>query len=275
MNNTFDINRFGLLIRKQWLEYGKLYLISLGIISGILISAYGSIYWQITHQQDNNSLNFLLQLNIRWQFVSQLGILFLSLAANHYFSPLSQKPKAILELTLPASSLEKFLVGILFSTILALLSYLIIFYLVDLAFVSKLRAEFPKALSTIDVKGSAPLPNVKVPEYFFIRLHRLSAFKFTPFAGVFCLSTLFLLGSLYFKKFQYIKTAITTLVFCGLWLSYVINLQEFMFVNKIEIENNQFSASRNFVAWGILVFLLLFTTISYVIAYIRFKEKEV
>ncbi len=274
MNNTFDINRLGLLIRKHWLEYGKLYLIVLGIVAGILGAIYGYIYWDIIAiGADFGNLN--LQLGFRWPLFAVFGILFLTLAANHYFAPLGQKPKAILELTLPASSLEKFLVGILFSSVLALLSYLLIFYLVDFAFVSKLRSQFPKAITHNYVENPERILIEQVPQYFFARITKIPSIQLSPFAGSMLLSSLFLLGSLFFKKFQYIKTVITTLVFGGVWLTFVINSQEFIFNNKISTSSYNQHVSQNVLGWGFSVFLLVLTIIFYTIAYIRFKEKEV
>lgn len=275
MNNTFNINRFGLLIRKQWLEYGKLYLIALGILVGILLAIYSYMYWQAAYIETGGRQDFALQLNFRWLLFGLFGILFITLAANHYFAPLSQKPKAILELTLPASSLEKFLAGILFSTILALICYLLIFYLVDLAFVTKLRSEFPLATSTIYAKGLPPLENHKVPTYFFDRLTSLPPIQLTPIAGSILISSIFLIGSLFFEKFQFIKSVITILISGTLWLMLVINFQEFIFKNTIAINNHYYIESRDFVGWSLNIFLILLATIIYIIAYIRFKEKEV
>lgn len=273
MNNTFDIKRFGLLIKKQWLEYGKLYLISLGIVAGVLGAMYGYMYWDIiTLRTGFENLN--LRLDFRWPLFSIFGILFISLAANHYFAPLGQKPKAILELTLPASSLEKFLVGVLYSCIFAVLSYLLIFYVIDLIFVARLKNLFPTAVNH-NYADPERILNEQVPQYFFSRVKKLPSIQLSPFAGSFLLTSVFLLGSLFYNKFQYIKTVITVMVFGAVWLTLTINLQHSIFSNKISTSNYNQHVSQNILGWGFSVFLLVLTIIFYTIAYIRFKEKEV
>ncbi|MGY3054911.1 hypothetical protein ACVWYG_003120 [Pedobacter sp. UYEF25] len=276
MNNTFDINRFGLLIRKQWLEYGKLYLISLGIVAGILISIYGLTYWQITNLHGNPDINDGLELNFRQPLFVFLGILFFTLVANHYFAPLSQKPKATLDLTLPVSSLEKFSSGILFCTVLPILSYLIIFYLIDIAYITKLKSLFPTAVAPDYDQISGISTSHQIPVNFFERVGGMPDQLFAAVAGATFLTSVFLLGSLFYKKFQYIKTTITTMVFLGFWIVSTSYLGKYIFEDKIAIDiGNRWNANRSVVGFGAFGILLALTVVIYIIAYIRFKEKEV
>ena len=41
MNNTFNIQRLGLLLKRQWLEFGKIYLITVAVALGVIITFYG------------------------------------------------------------------------------------------------------------------------------------------------------------------------------------------------------------------------------------------
>lgn len=273
MNNTFNLNRFGLLIRKQWLESGKLYLISLGILAGVSIAIYSYACWDIANERSMIGTNYNFQMTFRWPLFFVFGTLFLSLAANHYFAPLGQKPKAILELTLPASNLEKFLTGILYSTIFALLSYLLIFYLIDLAFVSKLRAQFPAPFGYTHDRGSI---DFKAPEYFFNILFEQREVKIITISGSVILISIFTLGSLFFKKFQYLKTIISALVFTAILLSILIYCGKMIFDTKIAINNNSnWGFSHLQMECMMIGILLCVAIITYAIAYIRFKEKEV
>lgn len=41
MNNTFDFNRFSLLVKRQWIENKKLFLMAIVILLGLIIMIYG------------------------------------------------------------------------------------------------------------------------------------------------------------------------------------------------------------------------------------------
>jgi len=62
MNNTFDFGRFSLLIRRQWINFGRVYLMALGIVLGIFIAFYGYNFARAVSEGDHhailNVLNF-------------------------------------------------------------------------------------------------------------------------------------------------------------------------------------------------------------------------
>ena len=280
MNNTFDMNRFGLLIKKQWLEYGKLYLIVLGIVLGVIVAVYGYGYWDVTsHNSGLSSADYVpynLRLEFRWPLFILLGMLFLSLAANQYFAPLGQKPKAILELTLPASSLEKFAVGLLYSSIFTLATYFIIFYFVDMAFVNKLKGMFPNAVLNEYREMPERMEKNQVPRYFFDVMSDLRPAKILYIGGAMIFSSIFLLGSLFFKKFQYVKTVITVMILITVWLLTVPYLGKMIFEDRTTISNKSiWNLSHNVEEWLMIGLLIIFAVVNWIIAYTRFKEKEV
>ena len=123
MNSVFDFNRWLLYIGKHWNENKKKYLMSLGAIGGLLV------LW----------FSFLLSINVKLPITGEIQAvtfyvgLFLTgcLYASLILVRLSDGPKAIQYLLVPASALEKLLSAILYGVILFFVSYTIIFYTVD------------------------------------------------------------------------------------------------------------------------------------------------
>ncbi|RZL44582.1 MAG: hypothetical protein EOO93_27790, partial [Pedobacter sp.] len=138
MNNTFNINRFGLLLKRQWLDFGKVYLISLLVVVGALVGFY-FYYIPSPFKENNFDYDGNLDMRFRYPIYLILGFLFISIVASSYFSLLGQKSRAILELMTPASTFEKFLSGVFYTTLVSFASYIILFYLIDLSFVKYLN----------------------------------------------------------------------------------------------------------------------------------------
>jgi hypothetical protein len=258
MNNTFNIQRFGLLLKRQWLEFGKIYLIIMGVALGIIIAFYGFGFAKVLFEGEEISAR---EANFREPLFLILGFLFISIIASSYYAHLGQKPKAIIDLLIPASTFEKFLSGIFFTAILSTLSFLILFYLTDLAFISK-------------VKGHINGYDTEVLEYFFKRNWKNA---FMPvFAIPFFVTSVFLLGSVYFNRFHYIKTAISVMIFSGIWTYISYKAGKILFDGRIPVnmDGNNHMDQRD----GELLILLLFSVLTLVfwgITYVRLKEKEV
>ena len=259
MNNTFNIQRFGLLLKRQWLEFGKIYLISLVVVLGVLLAFYvGSLWPYLTEQRPFYSRH----LNFREPLFLIFGFMFISVIASAYFSHLGQKPKAIIDLMIPASTFEKFLTGIFFTALLSTASFLLLFYLTDLAFVAKLRGLYKNDEAYM--------------LYFFTKNN---ANQFMPIYWVpFFVTSIFLLGSIYFEKFHYIKTTICVMIFSGIWAAIIAKSGKELFEGKIPINNDHmrhmFNTKDNAELW-ITLLLIVLTLVFWSITYVRLKEKEV
>ncbi|TKC12959.1 hypothetical protein FA048_04900 [Pedobacter polaris] len=275
MNNTFNIQRFGLLLKRQWLEFGKIYLISLLVALGVIITFYGLALWKNivgTHAFSERDLHFREPLFLIF------GFIFISIIASNYFAHLGQKPKAIIDLLIPASTFEKFLTGIFFTSILAIASFVILFYLTDLAFVSKLRSLY-HSVSSVTTYTDASGKEVKSIDNIMYFFSKNSPNLFKPLYAVpFFVTSIFLVGSIYFNKFHYIKTAISVMIFSGIWSLIIFKSGEFLFEGKVLIESeemplNNVSRSDGEIL-GVLLLVVL-TAIFWSITYVRLKEKEV
>ena len=256
MNNTFSIQRFGLLLKRQWLEFGKIYLISLVVVLGVILAFYGFSLSPVLREEtafDERMLHFREPLFLIF------GFMFISVIASNYFAHLGQKPKTIIDLLIPASTFEKFLTGIFFTAVLSILSYVLLFYLIDLAFIAKIRSLYK---------------NDGAISYFFEKNteNQFEAIYWTPFF----ITSVFLLGSIYFEKFHYIKTAICVMIFSGIWAAIIVKSAKVLFEGRIPIYQTPYirQAKDGMELWVTLLIAAL-TLIFWALTYVRIKEKEV
>jgi len=267
MNNTFNITRFGLLLKRQWLEFGKIYLITLGVAFGVMITFYSYFLWPYLSQAPINAFNY--RMGFREPLFFFFFFLFISLIASSYFAHLGQKSKAVIDLMIPASVFEKFLTGALFTSLLSIVSFIALFYITDLAFVAKIKATYA---------SMAPqASNSEELVYFFTKNEAWD--KFLPLYVVpFLITSVFLLGSIYFNKYHYIKTAISVMVFSGVTSAILYKAGKIIFDGRIFIERGNRSSSsmsQSTAEWlGVLLFAVL-VAIFWSITYVRLKEKEV
>ncbi|WP_069660736.1 hypothetical protein [Arcticibacter eurypsychrophilus] len=266
MNNTFNFKRFGLLMKRQWLEFGKIYLISLGIVAGVIIASYGLYYFRFI---ENEGMKNVLVPDLRVVLFFILGTLFLTIAANTQFSQLGQKSKLIVDLMVPASTLEKFLTGLFFSVILAFLSYLLVFCLIDFALVSELKNTSHSEALQMNDAGQLVMGKYN-PAYFFEKNSNM----IIQIASVpILISSLFFLGSVYFTKHQYVKTMISLMVFSGLWITFTAYTNKYIFHDKVISGDFKWIVYIHKTEWWIALYIVL-SVFFWAITYVRLREKE-
>ncbi|MBO9200918.1 MULTISPECIES: hypothetical protein [Niastella] len=276
MNAVFDLKRWFLYLGKHWNENKRRYLLSLAAIGGLLV------LW----------CSFLMIVNpenpmgLRIQIVTYYAGLFLTgcLFASTIFNDLSEGPKGIHFLLTPASALEKLLTAIVFGVILFFISYTIVFYAFD---VIMLKVANGVMSNWLEQHHRAPRPpqellNVFIPD------DSAKEFLFYILLIFFAVQSIFLLGSLYFVKFQYIKTLVSGLI---------VFLVLVFFVHKVlgsfMPDGSFFEPFRVYKIWNtgqgdvmillpewfssILLFLTKYALAPclWVVAYFRLKEKEV
>lgn len=260
MNNTFNIQRFGLLLKRQWLEFGRIYLITLAVAIGVIITFYGFATWGVVEE---SRPFYPGTLSFREPLFLIFGFLFITVIASSYFAHLGQKPRAIIDLMIPASTFEKFLTSILFTSLLSTVSFLLIFWVTDFIFISKI-----KAISEGYSKDAVYFFTINKPKEF------TSIFLLIPFF----VTSIFLLGSIYFNKFHYIKTAICIMIFSGVWTWIMVKTGQGLFEGKVLIHRGGVMKMDNPEVWAevaAFALMLFLTSIFWVITYVRLKEKEV
>lgn len=265
MNNTFNFNRFALLLKRQWLEFGKIYLISLAVLAGIIITFYA-----LNLGEDNLKDISDSTLGFRTILFLVVGFLFLTIISSSYFSHLGQKSKAIVDLLIPASTLEKFLTSLFYTCFVAIGSYLLIFYLIDMAFLSVIRKTHTSTFSWTDYRGNTGSGDNLA---YFFNVKREPIFRYLYFFPFF-FNSLFLLGSIYFNRFHYIKTTVSVMLFAVAWISSIIYILNRVTRDTVWVGGNFWQDDKNeTIIIGLAGCLL--TMIFWSIAYIRLKEKEV
>jgi len=271
MNNTFNFNRFGLLLKRQWLDFGRIYLISLLVVVGAMIGFY---YYNMPSPHSDHNFDYEGNIDMRFRYPIYLilGFLFISIVASSYFSILGEKSRAILEMMTPASNFEKFLCGVFYTTLVSFISYLIIFYFVDISFVKYINAHLS------EYKSSNPkVESLKAVESMFTQLideKKYLEYSFAFFCFPFLITSIYLLGSAYFKKFHYIKTTVVVMVFSAISVFTIFKTADLLTRNMYR-HNMQDIANKNNLILAFCLLTLLVTVIFWLITYVRLKEKEV
>jgi len=272
MNNTFNASRFCLLLKRQWLEYRKVYLSSVAILFGSLIMLY-TFSILINNQfrfgqMEQGYLTYFSRLNFRNMILMMTLLIFLSFFAGQHFNRYSKTATAIQELTLPVSALEKIMVAVLTAVLLGIVTYVVVCLTVDALFVSILRKFYDNGLMR-------ELRMVKDGNEGFRYIGQQMRYKeCTVFAVMgFTLSSVFLLGSIYFKKLSYLKTAFAAVLLfmfitiipgtiTGLWYQDYVSVTDYAHQPTIP--------TAVFIVIILLMILSIWTAIYY-----RLKEKEV
>jgi hypothetical protein len=277
MNAVFNLNRWLLYTGKHWNENKKKYLLSLGAIGGLLILWYSFLML----------VNGDHPLSRDIQVVTYYVGLFLTgcLYANLLFSDLSEGPKAISYLLLPVSLLEKLLTALLYGVIFYFICYTIIFYLVDIPMI-KLSNEMLRSKAAD--AHIYPYSISKVVNVFVDPDHGGENINYYVLLLYFAIQSIFLLGSVYFVRFQYIKTLVSGLIVFLILVFFVHKvIESFMphggFIKPFTVYRIYSVTKGELMVelpeWlsSILLFLIKYSLAPclWVVAYFRLKEKEV
>lgn len=185
MNNTFDAKRFRWLLMKTVLErpmqtFGLIgLLLTLSLILYSVIKTFGGF-------GPAQNITFIWGLAGGGCFLTSFG-----------FAYFSSNAMGSSFLTLPASHFEKWLCGVLIAGVFYPVIFLLFFRLIDSSFVSVYH-------STLDPAG--PFYKQLYQSVYIFDFNGLVAWKVYPMYGF--LAGSMLVGSLYFNKLAFIKTAI-------------------------------------------------------------------
>ena len=126
MNNTFDFNRFSLLVKRQWVENKKLFLMASFALFGLGLFAYSlSTNW------DNGHISESIQVICFMAGLFLAGTFF----TNYIFKDFSDKNSTTHFLMTPSSHLEKLLSGSFYSFIAFPIIFFVIYSAIDYFFV--------------------------------------------------------------------------------------------------------------------------------------------
>jgi hypothetical protein len=263
MSNTFSAKRFGFLFKKTLFERPMQMFGFTGLILAIIFIMYFTIksLWGFEGAQ---------VISFVWGLAGG-GCFLASVVFGYFYSNASGSSY----LTLPASHFEKWLCGILISGILYPFIFLLFFRLMDAGFV---------AIYHHSLDPGNPLYKIQYDSVYLFSFTGMKALKVYPIYLLF--TGVALIGSLYFNKAGFIKTAICFCVVCfGLfavnWIfaSVIFGNIEGAFpfhgvdilvgkeVGSIELPKKMFQA-YSYAADFIVPIIF------WILAYIRLREKE-
>ncbi|HLZ89987.1 MAG TPA: hypothetical protein VKQ52_22195 [Puia sp.] len=204
-NQLFSFTRWRLLLAKHWIENRRRYILSLLAIGGLLTIWCGFLI----------IMDAYAPLDVNMQFAAYFVGLFLTgaLYSSMLFADLGTKKEALPWLSLPASHLEKLLCALLFGTFLFFIAYTLVFYLVDIPMVEWANSILrnhprnwpntniripPVSIYNIFTGDGAPIPEKE--DHLFLSFY-------------FAVQAAFLLGSIYFPRYAFIKTVVAVVLF--------------------------------------------------------------
>ncbi|MET6999946.1 hypothetical protein [Chitinophaga defluvii] len=273
-NNVFNLNRFGLYIRKHLVDNYRLYGMSMVVLFVLVLVVMVTTYFT---RGTINKITDILPMYC-------IGILFSGMIfTSASFSEFANKPKGVNYLMLPASHFEKFLTVFLFTTIGFLVIYHIVFYGVYLWMDAIAFSRTQKHMLN-DLASDRGITKT---------LAFYSCFVW------FLLHSIFLLGATCFEKSSFLKTIFLLVIV--LFLLYLINtlFLELFFGSKLQAWNHHVpmllvalkkerTTSGMGYSFDTLVFLpkqmqhifafagtYLIIPFLWVVAYFRLKEKEI
>lgn len=277
MNNLIN-RRIWFLIQKQWQESLKAYLGGIGILLGILFIIYGVCLMtdrgahidQENFKVDKFAFARFSSLSFRAPAFMFSALVYLSFVAGNYFARYNQANTSIQELTLPASAMEKMVVALLGGVLLSAVTFIGSFLLVDGLFVSALQYIYSD-IDLMHIKSKyADWNNVGFP-YF---LQSMSGKELLIFvASGFFLPSVFLLGSIYFRRMSYLKTALATTMIFSFIISFPSAIEGLFYKNMVRITDYTTKGTDVPAIYFIIIIIALLCL--WIATYFRLKEKEV
>ncbi|UKJ07551.1 hypothetical protein [Solitalea lacus] len=267
MNNTFSLQRFKLLVLKEWAENRRLYLFAIPLIA-IVISMF------FYYMGDNIQSAIKLSYNTRhdsytypiWRHkhegVYNIVLILLSACwANMRFNHLSGKAKSIGFLMQPATCFEKFILNWLLVFPALLLVYTLVFCIIDYFFINAY-------ISMAKAGGAESL--LKELAYVDLKYAWFDTVALLALYSIF--TSIFLLGPFLFKRYAFVSTLLV--VAAGTY-GYVQWHENRVYVYGLQ----QFLKLEYLMSWPhqivVIVWVLMIPALVWVATYLRIKEREV
>jgi hypothetical protein len=263
MNDTFNLKRFWWLLKKTILERPAYMLGLLGLILGCSLLVY-SFFFSMGNWEPAHQVTFFLGLAGGGCFIT-----------SSIFGYFSTRSCGVSYLTLPSSHFEKWLCSVVIIVVFFVPVFLAFYRVMDITFVNLYRTSLDPALP--DYKNLLERAHVYSFHDSFVTIFFIVFFNGTG---------AMLLGTLYFNKVSFIKTAIImSLLFI---LTFILNF----YISKMFFQNVRYAMPFNDVGINVgkeaglielpaAAFLITGFIIKYItpvclwgLAYLRLREKE-
>jgi len=273
MNQFFSFRRFSLLVSKHWADNKKRYLLS--VIGFVLLLIVWFVFTILVDAQ--NPMQQEIQIITFFFGLFGTGAFY----ASQYFRDLGSRAKGINFLLVPASAFEKILCSILFTIVIFFTVFTAAFYIVDFLMVT-ISNQFLPVHDPVRQRGV-----INVFRAFILPFDGMSTLNvLLIFLAV---QSIFLLGSVYFSKYSFIKTVISGfvvffLLFCLIYLLYEQLMPQGGYVDglftsfRVSVNGNDDHLVKvpDWIGW-LIHFMLMYaiTPFLWVVSYYRLKEKQV
>lgn len=257
MDQFFSFRRFSLLVLQHWANNKKRYVLSVMAFLGLLIIWY---VFAIIIGDDK-------LLSIEFQQITYFMSLFVTgtFYASQYYRDLASRAKGSNFLLVPASAFEKFLCSLLYTLILFFAVFTATFYLVDIIMVN--------IANSVDAikKYHGKIPIINVFDVTFFSFNNNATLNFLLF--FFSVQSAFLLGSVYFRKYNFLKTIISGFV---IWLILFLIVYFFYQENSAEAYSDGNEGEMpNWIAQLIQGLAYVLAPLLWIVTYYRLKQKQV
>ncbi len=257
MQNSFSFSRLWLLIKKQWFDNARLYLLSWLALVGVLSLVFFCWAFFNTGNRYDAEDSFVIFL----LFLFPVGFIF----ANTTFQALGNKAKGTDWLMVPATLSEKLLTGIVYALVIFPVLYTGIFVVIQLI--------------TFFLITLNPHNNLSQVRDFWSDL-KIAAMFFIP------LQAAFLLGSVFFQRYTFVKTVLAIMIIGAVYALIIHFLTRSLFSGHLHF-NSLFSVRTwegddskiySLTKWvtevSEWVLKYIWTPVLLVATYFRLKEKE-
>lgn len=271
MKESFNINRFRLLVRRQWSENKKVYILQWGVISLFVMA-----------------LQFLDKIDAPYIFYLLLFCLSGCAVASTLFSHWKDKGRSSLYLLLPATVSEKFLCALFYGVLLFIpvfcLNYFVFRYIVTYLFIMF----FPNNLISFSgmISGgihdviTTPLSSILVFFLMFLfiqSIFMIISIQFRRFQALLCLIAIMAILFIYnFGMGMYVRSLVKDFTGLirppGLFLTFFSS--DFWFQDIKFFRGEHFSFTRLIWVLNDLVWFLVFC-ILYLAAGNKLREREI
>jgi hypothetical protein len=256
MNKTFSPDRFARLFKKHTKEHYRNYGMSIVVLVGVMLLGGSFLVYMIEVDLDKTIQTF---------FFFTIMLLAGTVFTSSVFADLGERKKAMVWLVLPASHFEKYLVAWIYSFLLFIVVYTLIFYLAVLITLNMHHVHTHR-IFILNVFDTQILQMYLV----FAFLHAFTFF-----------------GAVYFEKLHFIKTAFSFFII----LAILIILNKFLLTGLLG-RTVDASPPFGYLRFGdtgqavdikisssdspfLLYLIVTLTLILWVGAYFRLKEKQV
>lgn len=266
MNNTFDIKRFGLLLKKDCFENWRKYILQALTLFSIILICF---IFQSFNKYSDQDAAYMIQHGyelINGQLVVISCLIFTGAYAiflSQMMDSLRNKQKRIHYLTFPCSNLEKYLSKIIIHVLGFIVVFLVAIYFADL--IRIIIYSIP--VNNIEVKS------IKLLSEIFDRQDNTPTALFS--AVYLFLLSLYALGSTFWQRSGFVKTTVALGAIFVIAFIIIFGVASAIFNPGMYFDTPDFSKETRQMFYYLATAISLAATLFiYILAYYRFKEAE-